>query len=213
MSSNELPADLLGYGHPNSPPATPSRSPAPSTNRASTMSTRSSLNSRRTNSYSAKDAIQRRTVSYSGSTKRKPLVTDNDAYTYALQAAFLAYLLQPRQKRVQHVANTSKPIQRSSTSIQDMVKDFSLIRDSKSTRFPHAFMNALDKRITGVLVGSEKGQEYSDALVKRTFANFLNEFKNPTFRKTMEKDRRVEDLLLIFYSRATSELQKGQERG
>lgn len=91
-----------------------------------------------------------------------------------------------------------------------MVKDFSLIRDSKSTRFPHAFMGALDKRMTKVLIGQEKMPEYSDALVKRTFAAFLNEFKNPTFRKSMEKDRRVEDLLLIFFSKATSELQKGK---
>lgn len=140
----------------------------------------------------------------------KPPVSDNEAYIYALRVAFLAYLLQPRQKRVQHVANTSKPIQRSSTSINDMVKDFSLIRDSKSTKFPHAFMGALDKRMTKVLVGQEKLPEYSDALIKRTFAAFLNEFKNPTFRKSMEKDRRVEDLLLIFFSKATTELQKGK---
>jgi hypothetical protein len=148
----------------------------------------------------------RRNVSYA----KRQTVSEHEAYTYALRAAYLHYLLQPRQKRVQHVANTSKPIQRSSTSINDMVKDFSLIRDSKSTRFPHGFMAALDKRITGVLVGQEKMPEYKDPLVKRTFATFLNEFKNPTFRKSMEKDRKVEDLLLIFFSKATSELQKGK---
>lgn len=176
------------------------------------MSAHSSVNSRRTHSYTARDAL-RHNMSSSISGKRAAPVGDDDAYSYALRAAFLAYLLQPRQKRVQHVANTSKPIQRSSTSINDMVKDFSLIRDSKSTRFPHGFMNALDKRIAGVLVGTEKGPEYGDALIKRTFANFLNAFKEPGFRKTMEKDRRVEDLLLIFYSRATSELQKGKVEG
>jgi hypothetical protein len=144
-------------------------------------SVRSSVNSKRTNSRPAPNTV-RRNVSYA----KRP-VSDQEAYTYALRAAFLVYLLQPRQKRVQHVANTSKPIQRTSTSINDMVKDFSLIRDSKSTRFPHAFMGALDKRMTGVLVGQEKMPEYSDALVKRTFAAFLNEFKNPTFRKSMEK--------------------------
>ncbi|EMC98718.1 hypothetical protein BAUCODRAFT_30998 [Baudoinia panamericana UAMH 10762] len=198
MSSSDLPEFLLGY-------ETPTDTTPKSTHTARVMSTRSSLNSRRTNSYGARDTIRR---NLSHTTKRP--VTDADAYTYALRAAYLAYLLQPRQKRVQHVANTSKPIQRSTTSINDMVKDFSLTRDSKSTRFPHGFMAELDKRIANVLVGKEKGIEYNDALVKRTFANFLNEFRNPTFRKTMEKDRRVEDLLLIFYSRATSELQKGK---
>lgn len=164
------------------------------------QSAHSSLNSRHNPSN------MRRNQSYS---KRTP-VTNDDAYTYALRAAYLAHLLQPRQKRVQHVANTSKPIQRSSTSINDMMKDFSAIRDSKSTKFPHGFMAELDKRITGVLVGKERMPEYNDALIKRTFATFLNEFKNPTFRKSMEKDRRVEDLLLIFFSKATSELQKGK---
>lgn len=169
------------------------------------MSTRSSLNSRRHNSHAAKESM-RRHVSHA---KRLPIPED-EAYLYTLRVAYLAYLLQPRQKRIQHVANTSKPIQRSSTSINDMVKDFSLIRDNKSTRFPHGFMAALDKRLENVLMGKEKGQEYSDPLVKRTFGTFLNEFKNPSFRKSMDKDRKVEDLLLIFFSKATSELQKGK---
>lgn len=171
-------------------------------------SARSSINSKRFPSASTQNRTYRH-VSYA---KRSTPPSDHEAYLWALRTAFLAYLLQPRQKRIQHVANTSKPIQRSSTSINDLVKDFSLIRDSKSTKFPHGFMAALDKRITGVLVGQERMPEYADSNVKRTFANFLNEFKNPTFRKSMEKDRRVEDLLLIFYSKATSELQKGKAR-
>ncbi|KAF7195900.1 hypothetical protein HII31_02780 [Pseudocercospora fuligena] len=169
-------------------------------------SAHSSVNSRRTNSHSARDTL-RRNMSYA---KRAVVVSDQDAYIYALRAAYLVYLLQPRQKRVQHVANTSKPIQRSGTSINDMVKDFSLIRDNKSTKFPHGFMAALDKRITGVLTGTEKMPEYHNSDIKRTFGTFLNEFKNPTFRKSMEKDRKVEDLLLIFYSKATATLQLGK---
>ena len=168
------------------------------------MSAHASLNSRH-NNFIRNTNAPKRNLSY----KRLP-VPDDDAYTYALRTAYLHHLLQPKQKRVQHVANTSKPIQRSSTSINDMVKDFSVIRDSKSTRFPHGFMSELDKRITGVLVGKEKMPEYNDPLIKRTFATFLNEFKNPSFRKTMEKDRAVEGLLLIFFSKATSELQKGK---
>ncbi|EME82835.1 uncharacterized protein MYCFIDRAFT_136952 [Pseudocercospora fijiensis CIRAD86] len=169
-------------------------------------SAHSSVNSRRTNSHSARDTL-RRNMSYA---KRAVVVSDQDAYIYALRTAYLVYLLQPRQKRVQHVANTSKPIQRSGTSINDMVKDFSLIRDNKSTKFPHGFMAALDKRITGVLTGTEKMPEYHNSDIKRTFGAFLNEFKNPTFRKSMEKDRKVEDLLLIFYSKATATLQLGK---
>ncbi|KAF2150630.1 C2 domain-containing protein [Myriangium duriaei CBS 260.36] len=175
----------------------------------SVNSTHSPISSRRKHNASLSNRV-RREQSYS---KRKHLVTDQEAYSFALRAALITHLLQPRARRLQHVAPApaTKPVvQRSSTSINDLVKDFSLIRDSKSTRFPHGFPAELDKRITGVLVGKERMPEYNDPLVKRTFAAFLNEFKNPVFRKSAEKDRRVEDLLLIFFSKATSELQKGK---
>jgi C2 domain/MUN domain len=93
------------------------------------------------------------------------------------------------------------------------MKDFSLVRDSKSTRFPHGFVPFLEKRLRGILMGKEKRKEYEDALVKRTFAAFLNAFTDPAFKKRMEKDRRVEDLVLIFFSNATKELQKGKAPG
>jgi hypothetical protein len=162
---------------------------------------------RRINSVQAQDRLRRHS---SANARSKRLVSAQDAYLYALRVAYLAYLLQPRQKRVQHVPAAPKPVQRSTTSVTDLVKDISLIRDSKSTRFPHGFMGELDKRITKVLMGTEKMPEYRDATVKRTFAVFLNEFKDPRFRKNMDKDRRVEDLLLIFFSNATKELQKGK---
>lgn len=91
------------------------------------------------------------------------------------------------------------------------MSDFSLIRDSKSSRFPHGFISELEKRLTGVLMGKERRKEYQDPLVVRTFAAFLNALKDQTFKKRMEKDRRAEDLVLIFYSNATKELSKGKE--
>ncbi|KAK3674067.1 hypothetical protein LTR78_005914 [Recurvomyces mirabilis] len=230
MSSSDLPDDLLGYVTPPShssyhTPQTMSGSHSTAHSVVSTdnsprkmQSERSSLNSRRTNSYgtnthtagtSGRRGDMRRNMSYA-STRHKAPITDHEAYLYTLRTAYLSYLLQPRQKRVQHVANTSKRLERTNTSINDLMADFKLIRDSKSTRFPHGFMGELDKRITNVLIGKEKGAEFQDPVVKRTFANFLNAFKEPQFRKQMDKDRRVEDLLLIFYSRATSELQKGK---
>lgn len=173
-------------------------------------STHSHTNSR-VNSLQRGERMSRRG---SGSARGKQRnVSAQDAYLHALRVAYLAYLLQPRQKRVQHVPAAPRPVQRSSTSVNDLMKDFSLIRDSKSTRFPRDFMSELDKRITGVLVGTERMPEFKDATVKRTFAVFLNEFKKPQFRKSMEKDRRVEDLLLIFFSNATKELQKGKPPG
>lgn len=74
-------------------------------------------------------------------------------------------------------------------------------------------MSELEKRLTSVLMGKERKPEYNDPIVKRTFAAFLNAFTEQSFRKRMEKDRRVEDLVLIFFSNATKELQKGKSPG
>ena len=74
-------------------------------------------------------------------------------------------------------------------------------------------MSELEKRLTGVLVGREKRPEYNDAAIKRSFAAFFNAFTEHSFKKRMEKDRRVEDLVLIFFSNATKELQKGKPTG
>lgn len=87
------------------------------------------------------------------------------------------------------------------------------MRDSKSTRFPSGFVPVLERRLAGILVGKERRKEYEDALVKRTFAAFLNAFTDPAFKSRMGKDRRVEDLVLIFFSNATKELQKGKAPG
>lgn len=90
------------------------------------------------------------------------------------------------------------------------MKEFNPAGPSKSTRLPHGFLAELDKRLAGVLMGKEKKPEYNDKDLKRTFAAFFNAFKEPGFNKRMEKDRRVEDLVLIFYSNATKELSKGR---
>ena len=148
--------------------------------------------------------------SLDGARPRKRIVTHNEAYLFALRVAYLTYLLQPQARRTQQVSTPSPAIQRSSSSINDLIKDFSLLRDSKSTRFPHGFMSELEKRLTGVIMGKEKKPEYNDAKVKMTFAAFFNAFTEQGFRKRMEKDRRVEDLVLIFFSNATKALQTGK---
>ncbi|WEW59880.1 hypothetical protein PRK78_005361 [Emydomyces testavorans] len=172
----------------------------------STSSTNSYRISRRLNSYASQDL---RTHSRNISLARRRPINHNEAYTYALRVAFLSYLLQPRLRRPQSLP--PKPhVHRSSTTFHDLMKDFSLVRDSKSTRFPHGFVAELEKRLTGVLIGRERRKEYQDATVKRTFAVFLNALKEQSFKKRMEKDRRVEDLVLIFFSNATKELSKGK---
>ena len=171
----------------------------------STSSHHSRGYSRRVDSLQGNGSLSRE-----GSSHGKRVVEPNDAYLYALRVAYLAYLLQPRAKRLQHVPAPPSLVPRPTLSLNDLMKDFNPAGPSKSTRLPHGFLTELDKRLTGVLMGKERKPEYNDKDVKRTFAAFFNAFKEPGFNKRMEKDRRVEDLLLIFYSNATKELSKGK---
>src|ERR1700733_15057254 len=66
---------------------------------------------------------------------RRKSISGNDAYLYALRVAYLAYLLQPRKTRKKHV-ETRPPVTRAATShsFHDLMNDFTVVRDSKSTR-------------------------------------------------------------------------------
>ncbi|KAJ9616518.1 hypothetical protein H2200_000237 [Cladophialophora chaetospira] len=145
---------------------------------------------------------------------RRKSISGNDAYLYALRVAYLAYLLQPRKTRKRHV-ETRPVVNRATTSssFHDLMNDFTVVRDTKSTRIPHDFIRALEKRLQGILMNRETRQEYQEANVKRVFAIFLNTLSDPAFKKRMEADRRAEDLVLIFFSTATKELQKGHPPG
>ncbi|CAG8974156.1 hypothetical protein HYALB_00002795 [Hymenoscyphus albidus] len=134
----------------------------------------------------------------------------NDAYTFALRVAFLHHLLQPRAKRKQYVSAPKPIAARKSVMIGELIQDFSLMKDTKSAKFPHGFMSPLERRLQGVLIGTERLPGYNEAAVKRTFAEAYTAFTETGFRKRMDKERRVEDLVLIFYSNATKALQKGK---
>ncbi|KAK2787659.1 hypothetical protein FQN52_007150 [Onygenales sp. PD_12] len=171
----------------------------------STSSSHSRGISRRLDSQSSQH-INR--LSRAGSAIRKRPVTANDAYIYALRAAYLAYLLQPRARRTTQSIPT--PRQRAHKSSASIISDLSLVKDHKSTRLPHGFLSRLENRLTGVFKGTERDKAYQDEGVRRTFAAFLNELKEPSFHKSMKDERRAEPLVLIFFSNATKELSKGQ---
>lgn len=173
----------------------------------SSASSRSRPN-RRINSLQGGDRLSRNLSPNTSRARAAKTVSYNDAYTFALRVAYLYHLLQPRPKKKQYVA-APKPL-RKSVTIGDLVQDFSLTKDTKSAKFPHGFMSPLEKRIQGVLFGKERLPGYNDAEVKRTFAEAYNAFTEQGFRRRMDKERRVEDLVLIFYSNATKSLQKGK---
>jgi hypothetical protein len=145
--------------------------------------------------------------SRTSSKPRAPPVSYDDAYSFALRIAFLRYLLQPRKKRKEYVSAPKAPPRVHTSSIGDLMKE--LVPSGSSVKLPTGFRHSLEKRMSGVLQGIEKLPGYSDAAVKRTFAEAYTAFTAKDFQKSIEKDRKVEPLVLIFYSAAT----KAQGRG
>ncbi|KAF3939879.1 hypothetical protein ABW19_dt0208749 [Dactylella cylindrospora] len=133
-------------------------------------------------------------------------------YSHALRVGFLNYLLQPRKR----VAVTPAPITRSNSSYSSsagaILAEFSV--GSKSAKLPKVdFVTVLQRRLEGVITGREPGKEFKDQLIKRTFAVFLNQLMDPRWRQQVTKSRRAEDMILIFISHATRELQSAVTAG
>ncbi|KAI0160320.1 hypothetical protein GGR57DRAFT_457171 [Xylariaceae sp. FL1272] len=174
----------------------------------STASRKSYLN-RRLNSVQNTHSTPR---ARSGSSARPVPVSHDDAYTYALRVAYLHYLLQPRTKRKQWQPAPKPPPRVSTSNIGDLVKEF-VPGNSSSVKLPHSFSGPLCKRMEGVIRGSEPLPGYNDAAVKKSFAQAYTAFTDAGFKKSIDKERKVEPLVLIFYSNATKACQMGHAAG
>lgn len=140
---------------------------------------------------------------------RRRSIDAQEAYSYALRVAYLAYLLQPRVKRTKVLPQAQR--QATSSSATDLLKDLSTTpRDTKSAKYPYDFVRALEKRLEGIIKSEDRRPEYQDPHVKRVFAIFLNDYRDPKNRKQAEESKRAEDLILMFYSRAVRELSVGK---
>ncbi|KAH6898299.1 hypothetical protein B0T10DRAFT_103412 [Thelonectria olida] len=160
---------------------------------------RSSWHGRRVNS--SRDAGRARAAS-----KAHAIVEHDEARSFALRSAYLHYLLQPKTKRKQYVP-APKPAARSHTSVGLLVQEYAS-GSSSGLKLPHSFSAAVLERVTGVLTGSERLPGFNDAAVKRTFAEAYTAFSERNFRKTIDKERKLEPLILIFYSSASKAAQK-----
>lgn len=164
----------------------------------STASTRSWKPSRRLQSI--QDGERRARASSRASQGPLP---PNEVYSYALRVAYLNYLLQPKKKRKEYV-KVSRPQSRiiHASGVGDLIREFTGTTSSGNVKLPHSFRNSLEKRMEGVLTGSERMPGYSDAAVKRTFGEAYTAFTAQDFRRSVDKDRKLEPLILIFYSSA-----------
>ncbi|KAG6007786.1 hypothetical protein E4U21_005505 [Claviceps maximensis] len=171
----------------------------------STASRNSFAPSRRVKSGS-RDMCRSRTTSRTPR-HQQIAVEHEEARSFALRTAYLHYLLQPRAKRKQYVP-APKPPARSHTSVGQLVQEY-ISGTSSSLKLPSGFAGQLLDRVGGVLRGSETLPGFSDAAVKRSFAEAYTAFSDKDFHKTL-KEKKFEPLILIFYSSATKAAQKGR---
>lgn len=82
-----------------------------------------------------------------------------------------------------------------------------------SLKLPHGFRHNLFDRMQRVLQGTERMPGYNDPAVKRCFAEAYTAFTDKGFQKTIDKERKIEPLVLIFYSSATKAAQKASGPG
>lgn len=139
------------------------------------------------------------------------ILNDDDVFSYALRNAYLNYLLLPRARQKPAPAPIS-PVHRqnSTVSINDLMREFQVVT-SKSSKLPKDLLPMLRTKMEQVWMGQYNHAEYKDALVKRTFATFYAHFTEKSYYKNVRESRRPEDLVLIFYSSATKEIQKAKQ--
>ncbi|KAJ7468448.1 hypothetical protein FB451DRAFT_373271 [Mycena latifolia] len=141
-------------------------------------------------------------------------VNDDDIFNYALRVSFLSHLMMP--KPVETVTTTaatpdlrdrehhSRLSALSNFSIGDLFKD---VRDGpKSVKFPEKLLKVLEQKLQNIAMG--KDPAYSDQLVRRTMAKFYGQFLVDSFKRQMKENRKIEELILMFATHATTVLKK-----
>jgi hypothetical protein len=73
-------------------------------------------------------------------------------------------------------------------------------------------MPQLENQMEGVISGKETLDGYSDIFIRGSFAKAYTAFTERAFRRQIDKDRRADDLIVIFCSQATKVLQRGNAR-
>ncbi|KAJ3822209.1 hypothetical protein EV361DRAFT_921967 [Lentinula raphanica] len=141
-------------------------------------------------------------------------VTDDELLNYVLRVALLSYLMVPKPTTTAEMKSSdSKDREHSSRlsalsnfSIGDMIKDLRDGPNSKSVKFPEKLIKVLEQKLQDIAMG--KDAAYSDQLVRRTMGKFYGQFMVDSFKRQMKENRKIEELILMFATHATTVLKK-----
>lgn len=111
----------------------------------------------------------------------------------------------------------------SNFSIGDVFRDVAG-GGSKSTKFPEKLPKVLEQKLQDIALGKDPlfafsyfshsdtrlrhKNRYSDQLVRRTMGKFYGQFMVESFKRQMKENRKIEELILMFATHATSVLKK-----
>ena len=137
-------------------------------------------------------------------------------YKYALRAGYAAFLLDPNTQLKLHPPESLLQSQQQTPKSTSTTKNASnafglldLLRDSsssKANRFPKELIQILRDKLQSIFMGRDP--KYQDQLVRASFGAYFNHFIEPSYFKQVKETRKFEDIVLIFYSKATAELKK-----
>jgi hypothetical protein len=133
-----------------------------------------------------------------------------------------------KDREQQHSSRISGAISHSFTSIGDVFRDVTAREGSKNVKFPEKLIKVLEQRLENIAMGKDPAyvyspsaaplslrflltvskKSYSDQLLRRTMAVFYGQFKVETFRRQMKENRKIEELILLFATHATTVLRK-----
>ncbi|KAF7307798.1 hypothetical protein MKEN_01139900 [Mycena kentingensis (nom. inval.)] len=140
-------------------------------------------------------------------------VSDDDLFNYVLRVAYLSYIMTPKPTETVTTAaavdlrdreHHSRLSALSNFSIGDIFKD---VRDGpKSVKFPEKLLKVLEQKLQSIAMG--KDPAYSEQLVRRTMAKFYGQFLVDSFKRQMKENRKIEELILMFATHATTVLKK-----
>lgn len=155
--------------------------------------------------------VATRRRSRAGSRAFQGQVSYEDAYNYALGIALLHYLLQPKKKRKEYITVPKAPtrVQSYTHNIGDLLKEF-IPTGGSTVKLPRDFRGSLEKRMERIVKGTFDQPGYTDPNVKRTFAEAYMNMSTPDFRKTIDRDRSLEPLILKFYAAAVKAMSQGK---
>lgn len=159
-------------------------------------------------------------------------ISDGDVYVFLLQVAVLNWTISQRREapkvpipgRTDSLASTSSLTgakQRSTDHMSTSAYPSSSKSDwmslgglmdlvgscSREARFPEKLIKRLNDRLEKVIKGQDS---FKDMTFRSTIARFYGTFKEDGFQRQIKSNRKIEELILIFVTKAQETLKKGQ---